>query len=125
MRKILVIDDSPTVASTLDTILTPRGFDVYIATDGLAGLNALTAFDPDLVILDIMLPLVDGFGWLETIRHYEKHATLPVIMLSGLKSDEDIERALRAGASDYLIKPVNPEKLVNSIEAAITQAAIA
>ena len=116
MAKILVIDDSPTISSTLQWLLCNQAHHVSVARDGLSALNALRSFKPDLVLLDIRLPHVDGIQLCRLIRADSRYAGLPVIMLSGLSNQADIERAFDAGANDYIVKPINDETLLAVID---------
>jgi DNA-binding response OmpR family regulator len=116
MAKILVIDDSPTVSSTLEWMLCNQCHRVSVARDGLTALNALRSFKPDLVLLDIRLPHIDGIQLCTMIRADSRYRNLPVIMLSGLSSQADIQRAFDAGANDYVVKPVNDDTLLMVID---------
>lgn len=112
MADILVIDDSPTVSITLEWMLRDHGHRVLTARDGLSALNALTAHRPDLILLDIRMPHIDGIQLCSLIRASASYAHVPIIMLSGLSKPNDIERALDAGANDYLVKPVDDKMLL-------------
>ena len=115
MAKILVVDDSHTIASTVGWLLRNNDHEVRIESDGLAVLNALRVFNPDLLLLDILLPHVDGFQLCLVIRRLAPFADLPIVMMSGLSKPDDIQRALDAGATDYLVKPVDDARLINVI----------
>jgi DNA-binding response OmpR family regulator len=110
--KILVIDDSPTVSNTVGWILNDFGYDVRMAPDGLSALSTIHIFKPDLLLLDVKLPHVDGIKLCEMLRSHAAYVSLPIVMLSGLSSQKDIDRALAAGANSYVVKPVNDEKLI-------------
>ena len=114
--KILVIDDSPTVSNTVGWILNDFGYEVRMAPDGLSALSTIHIFKPDLVLLDVKLPHVDGIKLCEMLRNHAAYASLPIVMLSGLSSQTDIDRALAAGANNYVVKPVNDEKLITIIQ---------
>lgn len=116
MANILVVEDSLTVSNALERVLTLAGHTVRTAGDGLVALSALRVFDPDLVLLDVRLPHVDGVQLCMVIRRLKNFEHLPVVMLSGLSAPVDIERALRAGANDYLIKPIADETLLEVID---------
>lgn len=115
--RILVVDDSPTITSTVEWLLAQNGYETQIAHDGLMTLSLIRSFQPDVVLLDIRLPHIDGFQLCEAIRRKPEYAGLPVLMLSGLRSTADIERASEAGATGYLVKPVQDNKLLAAIEA--------
>jgi DNA-binding response OmpR family regulator len=110
--KILVIDDSPTVSNTVGWILNDFGYEVRMAPDGLSALSTIHIFKPDLLLLDVKLPHVDGIKLCEMLRNHAAYVSLPIVMLSGLSSQKDIDRALAAGANSYVVKPVNDEKLL-------------
>ncbi len=114
--RILVIDDSPTVSNTVGWILNDCGYEVRMAPDGLSALSTIHMFKPDLLLLDVRLPHVDGIKLCEMLRSHAAYASLPIVMLSGLSSQADIDRALAAGANSYVVKPVNDEKLIAIIQ---------
>jgi DNA-binding response OmpR family regulator len=116
VAKILVVDDSTTIGITVEWVLRDRGHTILVVSDGLSALNALKAFDPDLVLLDIRLPRVNGFQLCALIREYPCYEALPIIMLSGLSNTADIQCALNAGADDYLVKPIDDSVLVTAVE---------
>ncbi len=116
MANILVVEDSLTVSNALERALMLAGHTVRTAGDGLVALSALRVFDPELVLLDVRLPHVDGVQLCIVIRRLKKFEHLPVVMLSGLSAPVDIERALRAGANDYLVKPIDDETLLSVID---------
>lgn len=94
---------------------------VSVARDGLSALNTLRTCNPDLVLLDILLPHVDGIQLCSLIRADPRYTDLPIIMLSGVSNEADIERAFQAGANDYAIKPVNDDVLMNLIQQHLQQ----
>lgn len=114
--RILIVDDSPTVGMTTAWILTHHGYQVKVAKDGLSALSALHTFAPDLVLLDIRLPHLDGYHLCEILRGKAGYQKMPIIMVSGLSSDDSIQRALDAGANQFLSKPVKDEKLLAAIK---------
>lgn len=121
MADILVIDDSSTVSITLEWMLRNHGHRVSTARDGLSALNALQINHPDLVLLDIRMPHIDGIELCALIRTSRNYAGLPIIMLSGLSNAKDIERAFNAGANDYLVKPVDDATLIAAIDRHLNQ----
>ena len=92
--------------------LKTKGYTVGTAVDGQEGLDMLEEKDYDLVILDINMPKVDGFQFLETIRGNEKHQKIPVVMLTTEGQDDDRNKALKLGATDYMVKPFKPTELI-------------
>jgi DNA-binding response OmpR family regulator len=123
--KILVVDDSPTVSSTVEWLLSNRGYRVRVAPDGLSALGAISAFDPDLVLLDIKLPHMDGIQLCEMLRRDVRYASLPIVMLSGISAEADIRRALESGADGYVVKPFNDLELTRIIEERLAEASSA
>lgn len=121
--KILVIDDSPTVSNTVGWILNDFGYEVRMARDGLSALSTIHIFKPDLILLDVKLPHVDGIKLCEMLRNHAAYASLPIVMLSGLSSQADIDRALAAGANSYVVKPVNDDKLIAVIQEELAKVA--
>jgi len=97
-------------------ILTHHGYQVEVAKDGLSALSALHTFSPDLVLLDIRLPHLDGYRLCKMLRSKTEYKEIPIIMVSGVSSVEGIQRAVDAGANLYLPKPVNDEELLAAIK---------
>jgi len=118
-RRILVIDDDPGICELLRHILDGRGAQVSCAIDGTAGLAQFHDFHPDLVILDVMMPGMDGFDLCKRILG---KARVPVIFLSARGQDPDIIAGLGCGAVDYVAKPFSNKVLVARVEAALRQA---
>jgi two-component system alkaline phosphatase synthesis response regulator PhoP len=116
MTKILVIDDEPSIINLVSAYLKPEGYDVYTATDGNAGLKSAHAFKPDLIILDLMLPGMDGIELLTRLR---RESDVYVIMLTARTDETDKIIGLSVGADDYVTKPFSPRELVARIKAAL------
>jgi DNA-binding response OmpR family regulator len=91
------------------------GFEVFEAEDGYDALDKVSQNPPDLMILDVMMPGMDGFTVCESIRSDDQTASLPIIMLSAKTDTESVNRGLRAGANKYLTKPVSPEDLTRHV----------
>jgi DNA-binding response OmpR family regulator len=119
MARILLIDDDAKLISLLEDYLKPFGFEVTGAGDGPAGLEAVAAAGPDLVILDVMLPGWDGF---EVCRRLRAISTVPIIMLSARGEAVDRIVGLELGADDYLPKPFEPRELVSRIQSVLRRA---
>lgn len=110
---ILVVDDEPLILKLMASILDKHGYQVTTATDGREALTRITADPPDLVLMDISMPNVDGFEALERIKTTEEWARIPVIMLTGAHLDRQSRmRSLELGADDFLSKPFDEEELV-------------
>jgi len=116
MAKILVVDDEPSITNLVSAYLKPEGYDVFIASDGNAGLKAARAFKPDLIILDVMLPGMDGIELLSRLR---RESEVYVIMLTARTEETDKIVGLSVGADDYVTKPFSPRELVARVKAAL------
>ena len=113
-RRIAVVEDEPSIASSVAARLRTEGFEVRVAGDGLAGVELCRTFRPDLVVLDLMLPGIDG---LEVCRRIQRERSVPVLMLTARDSETDLEIGLAIGADDYMTKPFSPRELVARIRA--------
>jgi DNA-binding response OmpR family regulator len=114
-KRILVVDDEMYIVNILDFTLAGEGWEVVSATNGEDALRTLLKFEPDLVILDVMMPRIDGVEVCRAIKAREESADTPVIMLTAKDRDKDKEEALEAGADLYLTKPFSPKRLVQEI----------
>jgi len=117
MAKILVIDDDSSIAESLDLYLTEEGYTVYTAATGTDGLNAFVKHAPDLVVLDIRLPDIDGFTVLEDLRDEDEN--VKVIMITAYHDMDSTIKAMKGGAFDYIHKPINVEELDMAIRKAL------
>ncbi|WP_225421161.1 response regulator transcription factor [Sphingomonas parva] len=111
-KKILVCDDDSLLVDLIEFRLSAKGYDVEIARDGGEALVRLGESTPDAILLDAMMPVIDGYELLRRIREQEATRDVPVIMLTARKQEQDIVSALELGANDYLVKPFIPEELV-------------
>jgi len=116
MTKILVIDDEPTIVKLVQAYLKPEGYEVFTATDGPSGLKAVRAFKPDLIVLDVMLPGMDG---LELLSRLRRESQVYVILLTARTEETDKIVGLSVGADDYVTKPFSPRELVARVKAAL------
>jgi len=114
--KILVIDDEPNIVNLVAAYLKPEGYEVYTAEDGLQGLKAARAFKPDLIVLDVMLPGIDG---IEVLTRLRRESDVYVILLTAKTEETDRVVGLSVGADDYVIKPFSPRELTARIKAAL------
>ncbi len=114
--KILVIDDEPSIVNLVTAYLKPEGYQVLSAVDGPSGLKAAQAFKPDLVILDIMLPGMDG---LELLSRLRRESQVYVILLTAKTEEADKLVGLAVGADDYVTKPFSPRELTARVKAAL------
>ena len=116
MKKILIAEDDNFLASAYRLKLTKAGFDVQIVEDGEKLISALSVSAPDLILLDLIMPVMDGFKALEIISTYQKYKSIPVIIASNLGQKEDIDRALMLGAKDFVVKSdLSLDKLIEKI----------
>lgn len=113
---ILVVDDERSISEVVSLYLTRAGYRVKVVHDGAAALQALTAQKPDLVVLDLMLPEVDG---LEITRRLRAEGETPIIMLTARRSEADRILGLEMGADDYVVKPFSPQELVSRVRAVL------
>jgi two-component system chemotaxis response regulator CheY len=113
---ILAIDDSRTMRNLLNATLRSAGFEVDLAEDGEDGLRKFDDSDPDLVITDINMPRLDGFGFIEAARSRQRDRVVPILVLTTESADQLKQRARAAGASGWIVKPFDEEKLLWAIE---------
>ena len=104
MKTVLIIEDEPTLQKMLSVALTQEGYEVKNALDGEIGLKLAREIKPELILLDLILPKVDGFEVLEELKKNDSTKEIPVIVLTNLESAQEIERALLMGATTYLVK---------------------
>ena len=111
-RLILVIEDQPDLCEILEFHLQKNGFDVALAHDGEDGIRKAQALEPDLILLDWMLPKLSGHQVIVSIRRNDKTASIPIIMLTAKSDEKDIVSALESGADEYVVKPAGPRGLL-------------
>ncbi len=116
MAKILVIDDEPSIVNLVTAYLKPEGYEVYTASDGNAGLKTARVFKPDVIVLDLMLPGMDG---IEVLSQLRRESNVYVILLTAKTEETDKIVGLSVGADDYVTKPFSPRELVARIKAAL------
>ena len=118
-ERVLVVDDEPIVTEVVQRYLVREGFQVDVAADGVAGLKQAREGTPDLVVLDLMLPKLDG---LEVCRQLRGESSVPIIMLTAKGEDGDKILGLGLGADDYLTKPFSPGELIARVKAVLRRA---
>lgn len=121
MRKILIVDDEPNIVMSLEYTFKKNNFEVFIARDGQEALDILKVQLPDIIILDVMMPMVDGYATLEQIKKDERLRHCKVIFLSAKNKEQDIEKGLQLGANLYVTKPFSVKKLVDQVQELIQQ----
>lgn len=118
-KKILVVDDEPHLVKLLQARLEKNGYSVIVASDGQEALDKTYQENPDLIILDIMLPHIDGYHVCKTLRSDEKYKAIPIIMLTGRTLAQDIKMGMELGAVSYVQKPFKPNVLLGIIQGLI------
>ena len=119
-RRILVVDDEPQVATIVRSYLEREGYEVAVATTGSSALEVFRRQKPDLIVLDVMLPSVDG---LDVLREVRRDSQVPVIMLTARAESEDKLAGLELGADDYVTKPFSPRELTARVKAVLRRSA--
>lgn len=114
-KHVLVCDDDPLITDLLEHKLSARGYRVTVASNGEEALACMVEQRPDAILLDAMMPMMDGYEVLRRIRQEEAIAKVPVIMLTARKQEQDIVGALELGANDFLVKPFIPEELLSRL----------
>jgi DNA-binding response OmpR family regulator len=115
--KILVADDDEVVRTFVHRVVEQSQHDVLLAEDGRQALALVEREDPDLLITDLRMPELDGFGLIEAVRSSPGREGLPIICLSSVNQREDVAKLIAQGISDYVLKPVRPGELANRIRA--------
>lgn len=114
-QSVLIVDDEPMARTLLRLMLVRAGFNVSEAEDGFDALDKVRKNRPDVILLDVMMPGMDGFSVCERLRNDAETAALPIIMLSAKTDLASINRGLRVGATVYLTKPISPEDLTRHV----------
>ncbi len=118
-QSVLVVDDEPMARTLLRLMLVRAGFEVSEAENGFDALEKVEGSLPDLILLDVMMPGMDGFTVCQKVRAREETAELPIIMLSAKTDSDSINRGLLVGATKYLTKPISPEELTKHVRSAL------
>ncbi|MFC2156242.1 response regulator transcription factor [Acidobacteriota bacterium] len=115
-RKILFVDDDPTVTKIFSHFFSKEDFDVFVATNGEEGLEKAREMRPDIILLDIMMPIMNGFEFLEQKKKEKNIVDIPVILVSSFSQDDEILKGLGSGAIDYIVKPFSIPVLVAKVK---------
>ncbi len=118
-RRILVVDDEPVNRELLEDMLVPLGYQVFQAPDGETALREVGEISPDVILLDIMMPKMDGFEVAKRLKEAEETQAIPIVMVTALQAVEDRIKALQAGANDFLSKPVDRSELQATVNAQV------
>ena len=113
---ILIVDDSPTEIHIFKKILEKRGYKTEVARDGQEGLEIARQIQPDLILMDVVMPVLNGFQATRKLRNEEATANIPIIMVTTKDQQTDINWGKRQGANEYLVKPVMPAELLDKIK---------
>lgn len=114
-KKILIVDDDPFFVDILGIKLKKSGYEVITAGEGLGAMDKIHQEHPDLIILDLMLPALDGYHICRLIKYDERYKHIPIIVISSLTKEKDMKLALEVGANKFLTKPVEPETVLQEI----------
>lgn len=117
--RILIVDDEPNIVVSLELLLQQRGYEVRTAGDGQQALEQMDAFQPDLVLLDLIMPVLDGFEVCRKIRESSAGARVRIIMLSARAQEVEVSKGLALGADAYLTKPFSTRELLDTIRSAL------
>jgi DNA-binding response OmpR family regulator len=115
-KKILVVDDEPDVLSLLTVMLKAQGYEVVTAADGQEALEKARNVEPDLILLDIMLPKLDGYKVARMLKFDEKYNHIPIIMLTAKIQEKDKQMGLEMGANEYVTKPFDTTLLIEKVK---------
>ena len=118
-ERILVIEDDPSVRTLLSKSLAARGYQVEVAKDGIEGLTTLESFRPDLLIVDIMMPRLDGMTFVKAVKGNDETGPIPVIFLTAKNDPKSMIDGINVGAKFYVTKPFQIDELVGKIEKAL------
>lgn len=119
--KVLVVDDEPNVLRSLVQYLTIEDFHVETASNGVEALEKVQSFSPELILLDVMMPGMDGFEVLDKVKEMPGHSQTPIIMLTAKDQSNDVLKGYQSGATSYLVKPFNLDELVETINQTLTE----
>jgi two-component system phosphate regulon response regulator PhoB len=121
MTRVLLAEDDPDIRHLVAFKLGRAGIDVVAVSDGLAALQVALQDPPDLALFDVRMPRMSGLDLCRELRSHGGTATIPIIMLTARARPQDLESALRAGATDYIVKPFSPRDLLQRVEAALAR----
>ncbi len=116
VRKVLIVDDEPNIVTALEFLLRRSGYDVRLATDGGQALQEVDAYRPDLVLLDVMMPVKSGYEVCQKMRERADLAQVKIVMLSAKGSEAEVNKGLSLGADLYITKPFSTQELVATID---------
>ena len=115
-KRILIVDDEASLRDMLSVTLQAKGYEVFTAANGQEGLEKVENARPNLIVLDVMMPIMDGYDCLKALQADPKYRDIPVIMLTAKAQDADVFKGWASGVSSYLTKPFNPRELLIFVE---------
>ncbi|GAB4516061.1 MULTISPECIES: response regulator [Flavobacteriaceae] len=115
-KKILIVDDEPNILMSLEYAFKKKDFEVFIARDGTEAIEISNREKPNLILLDIMMPEMDGYETLKQVKDNEDLAHTKIVFLSAKSKEKDVEKGLKMGADRYLTKPFSLKKVISEIE---------
>ncbi len=121
-ERILAVDDSPTILAMITAILEGAGYEVITAVDGAEALEKARSEDPALILLDVMLPKLDGYRVCRLLKFDQNYKHIPIVMLTAKAEDAAMATGIRTGADQYLTKPVEPETLLGAVRTELDRA---
>jgi DNA-binding response OmpR family regulator len=121
VRKILIVDDEPNIVISLEFLMKKEGFEVAVANDGEEALAKVASFNPDLMLLDVMMPKKSGFEVCEALRADPQRAGLQIVMLTAKGRDTEVAKGLALGADAYVTKPFSTKDLVAKVKAMLAR----
>lgn len=116
MKKILIVDDEPNILMSLDFLMRKQGYEVFVARDGSEALEIITKEMPQVIVLDIMMPEVDGYEVCQSVKGSPETSDIKIIFLTAKSKKEDIEKGYEVGADLYLTKPFSTRNLVKKVK---------
>jgi CheY-like chemotaxis protein len=122
MSKLLVVDDEKNIRLVVGKSLEKAGYNVDYAVDGVEAVDKANNISPDLILLDLRLPKMNGFLVLEALKSDAATEEIPVIILSALSEEDDVQKAISSGAEDFLVKPISQSDLLAAVEESIMEA---
>ena len=123
MRKVLIVDDEPNIVTALEFLLRRSGYDVRVATNGAEALEQIDSYRPDVVLLDVMMPVRSGYEVCQKVRERPDLADVRIVMLSAKGSEAEVSKGLSLGADLYITKPFSTQELVAAIDRLFKQGA--
>jgi DNA-binding response OmpR family regulator len=121
MKNILLVEDTAHLAEEILDVLRLEGFNARVASGGMQALAFINETRPDLIITDLLMPVIDGFQLIERIRSMDSLKAIPIIILSAKASEEDKARGIQAGADYFLVKPCKSHQLIEAIKTLLTR----